>query len=100
MYIYKAYCISGCIRQNIACRLRGVILPLCSVLVRPQLEHCVQFWTPVEDRHEFTRESPTKSQKDIMRLWHPTHKGRLRDLGLSLERDGSEGEISSIYINT
>ena len=46
----KAKCILGYIKRSVASRSTEGILPLCSALVRPHLESCIQRWSPQQKK--------------------------------------------------
>lgn len=46
----KASGILGCIKWNVPSNSREVTLPLCSALLRPQLDCCVQLWAHLYKR--------------------------------------------------
>lgn len=57
--------ILGCIRQSIASRLRDVILPLCSALVRPDLDCWVQLWASTTRDMELLKTAQPRAKKMI-----------------------------------
>jgi len=78
----KASGLLGCIKKSVASRLRKILLPLYTSLLRLHLESCVQFWAPQFKKDEELLERVQRKATRMMRGLDHLVQGEAEGAGL------------------
>ena len=97
--VKKAYGTLAFINRGIDYKSREVMLELYRTLVRPQLEYCVQFWSPHYRKDVIALEGVQRRfTRMLPGMKHLSYEERLDRLGLfSLEQRRLRGDLIEVY---
>lgn len=90
--------VPGCIRKSFACRLREVIIPFCSALMKPHMEYYIQFWASQYKTDKLLKQVQYRAMRMMRGLKHLSCKERLKELGLfTLENRRVQEVLINVY---